>query len=241
MIRKLKSLFIIEEDTNDTSTGKDSVDNDQDLSVDEHLDSHELLLDELGSLDDFDEKLAAALEGEYIDDEGNLDDKIIEELLLVVEKNNIEGFDYFEYKQSLKALEKMPMNEATKYRSAFATAATMGITLEKLLESAEFYLGILDSEDEKFTTSSEKQRKENIGGKEQKILELKASIEEKRLEIQRLEKEISKNEGQISDLERDVKVERVEIEKTRNNFKVSFDYLRKQFTDDISKMKQYLK
>ena len=241
MIRKLKSLFIIEEDTNDTNTGKDSVDNDQELPVDEHLDSHELLLDELGSLDDFDEKLAAALEGEYIDDEGNLDDKIIEELLLVVEKNNIEGFDYFEYKQSLKALEKMPMNEATKYRSAFATAATMGITLEKLLESAEFYLGILDSEDEKFTTSSEKKRKENIGGKEQKILELKASIEEKRLEIQRLEKEIAKNEGQISDLERDVKVERVEIEKTRNNFKVSFDYLRKQFTDDISKMKQYLK
>ena len=51
----------------------------------------------------------------------------------------ITGFDYLEYRRSLKSLETFPMDEATKFRSSYATASTMGVTVEKLLESIEFY------------------------------------------------------------------------------------------------------
>jgi len=78
--------------------------------------------------------------------QGVLDTNIVEKLLQAIEKNNLEGFDYLEYKKSLKALEKMPMDEATKYRSAFATASTMGVTLDKLIQTTNFYIGVLDKE-----------------------------------------------------------------------------------------------
>ena len=58
--------------------------------------------------------------------------KFIEVLLGALDKNNLKGFDYLEFKQSLQSLAKMPMDEATKYQSAFAMAQTMGATPEKI-------------------------------------------------------------------------------------------------------------
>ena len=51
-------------------------------------------------------------------------DKFVDNLLKAIEANNLEGFDYLEYKQSLRSLSSMDMDEATKFNSAFAMAKT---------------------------------------------------------------------------------------------------------------------
>jgi hypothetical protein len=233
MFKNLKSLFIV----NNTEENQKK----EDATLEDSIENAEYLLDELDEFDDFDKKLEAALSGEMIEKDGVVDNDIIEQLLLEVEKTDLEGFDYFEYKKALKALEKMPMNEVTKYRSAFATASTMGVTLEDLLKSAAFYVAVLDAENEKVTVDFEKKITESIGKKETEVTQLKNKIQEKKALIKKLTEEIAQHENKITDLKYKVKDSKKELTENQNNFKVSFDYLKSQFTIDIARMKEYLK
>jgi hypothetical protein len=234
MFKNLKSLFIV------NNTEKDQ-EKEEETTLEDSIENAEYLLDELDEFDDFDEKLEAALSGEMIEKDGVVDNDIIEQLLLEVEKTDLEGFDYFEYKKALKALEKMPMNEVTKYRSAFVTASTMGVTLEDLLKSAAFYVTVLDVEKEKATVDFEKKITESVGKKEEEVTQLKNKIQEKKALIKKLTEEITQHENKISDLKYKVKDSKKELTENQNNFKVSFDYLKSQFTIDIARMKEYLK
>jgi len=172
---------------------------------------------------------------------GVIDAKIVEKLLQAIEKNNIDGFDYLEYKKSLKALEKMPMDEATKYRSAFATASTMGVTLDKLLETTKFYIGVLDKENDQFVNAFKSQFNDKVSGREREIAQFESIIKEKSEEIKKLTEEISKHQQQISSLKIQLEESNNKINKTQNDFKLSYDHLKSQFEGDIVKMQKYLK
>ncbi|WP_299186764.1 hypothetical protein [uncultured Aquimarina sp.] len=173
--------------------------------------------------------------------EGVLDTKIVEKLLQAIEKNNLDGFDYLEYKKSLKALEKMPMDEATKYRSAFATASTMGVTLDKLLQTTNFYIGVLDKENEQFIGAFKNQFDSKVSGREREIAQFESIIKEKSEQIKKLTEEIAKHQKQIGDLKAKVEESNSKINKTQNDFKVSYSHLKAQFEEDIVKMQKYLK
>jgi len=234
MLKNWRSLFIVDDTKDEKETEEDQI-------LENSIEIAENLLEELDDFSDIDDQINEALSGELIEKEGVVDNEIIELLLKEVEKKNRDGFDYFEYKQSLKALDKMPMNEVTKYRSAFATASTMGVTLKILLESASFYLGVLEKENKKYSSTFEKQLKEKVGEKEEKITQLKTTIEEKKALIKKLTEEIYEHENEIKDLKYNVKDSKKEISLAQNNFKVTFNYLKAQFTEDITRMKEYLK
>ena len=57
-----------------------------------------------------------------------LDDRSLEFLASALEKNNLPGFDYYEFKRAVVALRQMQLDEPTAHKSAFATAATGGVT-----------------------------------------------------------------------------------------------------------------
>lgn len=238
LFKNLKSLFIVpaensnpEKDPTEASSEELSMDNPEVQEI----------IEELNTLDDFDERLAAALEGEIIDKDGIVDNKIVEKLLQKVGEHNLEGFDYFEYKQSLKALDKMPMDEATKYRSAFATAATMGISVQHLLDSATFYLEVLQQQDENFQKEADQKKQKQVNQKEAEATRLEKQIEDYQEKIKQLQEKIKRNQIRIEEIKREVKIDKVAIDKERNNFLASFNFLRSQFVDDIAKMKKYLK
>ncbi len=172
---------------------------------------------------------------------GVIDAKIVEKLLQAIEKNNLEGFDYLEYKKSLKALEKMPMDEATKFRSAFATAATMGVTLDKLLDTVKFYIGILDKENDQFVGAFKSQFNDKVSGREREVTQFEQIIAEKSKQIQQLTAEITKHQTQIQELKQKLEEDNSKIQKTQNDFQLSYTHLKKQFEDDVTKMQQYLK
>ncbi len=246
MFKNLKSLFIVEDTEAEKKEENISTDDiyeeeESDIIMEEDFEEEE-------SIDDFEFDATGTtlvntseIDEEVLASEGKVDPKIIEKLLQEVEKNNMEGFDYFEFKKSLKALEQMPMDEATKYRSAFATASTMGVTLDKLLSSAKFYVGILDGENKKFTTVFESQISDNVDGKEEEIVQLEATIKEKAAQIKLLTEQIAEHQEQIGKLAQKIKDSKVKISETQNNFMVSFNFLKAQFDEDISKMQQYLK
>jgi len=172
---------------------------------------------------------------------GAVDSKILDRLLKIIEDNNLDGFDYLEYKKSLKALEKMPMDEATKYRSAFATASTMGVTLDKLVQSTKHYLGVLKSENSHFTNASKAEVKKRVSDKESQLGQFDNLIKEKSEKIKALTEEIAKHQKQIEELKSEIETGHSKIAKTQLDFEKSYLYLKNQLEEDVVKMEKYLK
>jgi predicted RNase H-like nuclease (RuvC/YqgF family) len=172
---------------------------------------------------------------------GTPNDQIMDKLLSVIEANNIEGFDYIEYKKALQALAKMPMDEQIRFQSAFATAATMGATVEVLLSSIKTYQGLLSKENDVFLDALKGQVETKVSAKEEEVKKLQAGIVEKTNQIKRLSDEINASHERIGELHGKIEQGKSSIEQTKRNFTATYDLLIKQIEADAQKISQYLK
>lgn len=173
--------------------------------------------------------------------QGSVSNKFVEILGAALEKNNQEGFDYFEFRQSLINLAKMPMDEATRFQSAYAMAQAMGATPAKLIESAKFYVGVLSNEQARFNEAHAQQRSKLIGGREEEAKNLEATIKQKAEQIKLLTQEIEQHQKQAEQIRKEVSDSTIKIENTKSDFEATFASVVGQLQADIAKIQQYLK
>ena len=167
--------------------------------------------------------------------------KFTDVLLNALEENNAEGFDYMEYKRSLESLQKMSMDEATRYQSAFAMAQTMGVSAEALVQSAQRYMDVLNKEEKKFQQAVANQKSSQIKAKESEISNLSAAIKSKEQQIKQLQAEIEKHHSDREKMQGTLSSQSAKIEATRSNFVASYQLLMSQIQSDFENMKKYLK
>lgn len=173
--------------------------------------------------------------------EGKVTNKFVEILFGAVEKNNLDGYDYLEYKQSLKALSKMPMDEEMRYQSAFAAAKPLGATPQKLVESAGHYLNVLKQEESKFSQALVQQKSKQIGDRETRLKQLDSIIVQKQKQIEQLNKEIEEHQQHKEKMKNEISSSSIKVETTKNNFIASYNKIVGQIQSDINNMKKYLK
>ena len=166
---------------------------------------------------------------------------IVEKLLDAIDTNDLEGFDYLEYKRALKAMESLPMDEATKFRSAFATASTVGASLDKLTSSVAYYLHVLDKQRDDFAGVVQRELDAKVAGREAELAAIERKIEEKTAEIARLQSEIDQLRGKSGEVTLALQESRSKIETARAEFGASFEYVKSLFEQDAEKMGRYLK
>jgi len=169
-----------------------------------------------------------------------LDERSVESLAKALERENLPGFDYLEFKQALYALQQMNMDESTAFRSAFATAATMGLTKEKLLKTADHYKNVLAKEKQSFDQAMQSQIVQRVDGKRKEVAMLEKKVEEYRAKILQLETEISKAEKTIADADANIEASRATIEDVRDKFERTYLSIAKQIDLDIEDIQQYL-
>lgn len=172
---------------------------------------------------------------------GKFDEKFSNILLGSMDKNNIDGFDYLEYRQSLQSLRKMNMDEATRYKSAYAMAQTMGASPDYLIKTANHYLDILKKEEVKFGDALKHQKSRQIGERQQQLKDLETMIRQKAEQIQKLSKEIEQHQVQIQKIETNLSESSAKVETTKNNFVASYNIIVGQIRADVENMKKYLK
>lgn len=172
---------------------------------------------------------------------GKVSSKFINILLKAMDNNNLDGFDYLEFKQSLKSLEKMPMDDATRYQSAFAMAQTMGATPQNLMDTAQHYVKVLANEEKKFEEALAAQRQKQIGSKESQIKKLEEVVNKKAQQIKQLTQEIEEHQKKANSLKTEIGGAVVKVESTKNDFIASYEKLVSQITEDVENMKKYLK
>lgn len=162
-------------------------------------------------------------------------------LFRAMEQNNLDGFDYLEFKQSLRSLEKMPMDEATRYQSAFAMAQTMGATPQTLAQTAEHYLNVLRQEQQKFDQALASQQQKQIGSKESEAQRLNEMAKAKAEQIKKLTEEIAAHQKDAQALQQEIADAAQKVENTKNNFIASYNALVELISRDVENIRQYLK
>ncbi len=175
------------------------------------------------------------------DPKGKIDNNILDKLLQALEDNNQPGFDYFEFRKAILSLNPLPMDEATKFQSTYATAATVGATLDKLLESIEFYKKVLQNEENNFTKAIKEQTSINIKDKVTEKEKINASIKEKNERIFKLSEEIRTHELEVLKLSESIETAELKIKETSLNFERSLNVIKSQLEQDSVKLKQYIK
>jgi hypothetical protein len=161
-------------------------------------------------------------------------------LLRAIESNNQEGFDYIEFKNSLKSLEKVIPDESTRYKSAFEMGKTMGLTKESLIKYAGFYAGILDAEKKKFGDAVQNQRTSKIQERSAQLKSIEATIAEKTKMIDQLNKEIAQANEQLKVVKAEIDESASKIDQRNAQFQASFSLVYNQIANDLEKIKLYI-
>lgn len=172
---------------------------------------------------------------------GAVTDKFMGILSAALEANNPPGFDYFEFRQSLNNLAQMQMDEATRFKSAYAMSQTMGVTQQGLMQSAQHYLQVLGAEQAKFNEAHAQQRTKMIGGREDEIKNLEATIQQKTEQIRQLTQQIEEHRQRSEQLRSEINESTLKIETTKADFETTFALVAGQIQDDAAKIQQYLK
>ncbi len=169
-----------------------------------------------------------------------LDKKFVDALLRAVKNNAIKEFDYLKFMFSVKSMQDMNMDIDTSFKSAFATAQTIGLTKEKLLQTTEHYKNVLNKEREHFADALKNQRTEKISGKLAEVEELKKRLVEYETKIKQMQKEIALFQKKIEGADAEIQNEKEKIETIKNNFVTSFEHFEKVIEEDINSIKNFI-
>lgn len=174
------------------------------------------------------------------DVKGEVNDNFLKILFDALEKNNLDGFDYLEFKKSLQSLSAMPMDEATRFKSAFAMANSMNVSAKQLLDSADFYINILAQEEQKFENALAQQKSTKVHSQEEQVKQLEMSVKAKAEQIKQLTQEIDTLQQQITATNTEIAEQTAKVTKTKNDFMASYEAVTGQIQGDVANMKKYL-
>lgn len=169
-----------------------------------------------------------------------LDEKSVDFLSKAIERANLPGFDYVEFKQALSNLAKMNIDEATAIKSAFGTAMTMGLTKEKLLETATHYRNVVSKEKEQFDIASQKQQDLKIGENLKMVDDMNKKILDNELKIKQLQEEIDQMRVKVRNMDYEREQAYSKIEDAKNKFTFAHQSIMNQIERDIENIQRYL-
>lgn len=170
-----------------------------------------------------------------------LDSKSVDFLIHALEKSNLPGFDYIEFKQSLAALAQMvQLDEATRFLSAFATASAMGLDKGKLLASADHYKRILNNERTQFNVALQKQVEQRVHSKKMEVEKMRKQIDDFQAKIKELESKIQQTQSTIAQQDDIIQREMEKIESTKDGFELTVSTILDEIDRDMQKIDMFL-
>lgn len=227
MLKKFKSLFIIEEEVPNKAAKKENDNNKKPASTSK---GNSIV-----------KSSSSSVSPSNVIQDGKVNEKFLNILFEALEKNNIEGFDYLEFKKSLQSLSKMPMDEVTKFKSAFAMASSMNVSTKQIIDSADFYLQILKKEEEKFNNALAKQKSTKVHAQEEQVKLLEITVKEKAAQIKKLTNEIDQIQKKIQSTNKQIAEQTTKVNKTKNDFLMSYNMVVNQINTDVANIKKHLK
>ena len=222
MLKKLKSLFIVEEEQK---------------SIDEKLEATK----NVAKTQAPNSKASSSIQKSSTTMSKEGAEKFSNMLLKAVEKANQEGFDYLEFKESVKSLGNVNLDEETKFKSAMAMAETMGATPSLLKSSANYYIDILSQEETKFNNAYRQRLNKTKTDTSNKMKLLDKMMVEKESKLKKLQQEIKKHKAEKLKLSGTIERSDSKANQTKTEFDHAFKSIGSQIKSDLRKIEKYLK
>ncbi len=170
-------------------------------------------------------------------------EKFVNILFKAIEDNNIEGYDYLEFVQSINNLKKQGISseEEKLFNTAYALAKTMNVDKERLLKTADYYLNILNKEKTKFNEALVNSAKVKLKDKNDKLADLNKSLDDDKKALEALKKRIASTESKISKISKELSSSKQKVENIKSGFEDALKQITNKIVDDKNKINKYLK
>ncbi len=145
---------------------------------------------------------------------------------------NLPGPDYFEFSKMTQAMVAIA-DENARYCAAYAGLCVQGLDKSKLLNTAEEYLKILQTDAADFNYSVDAALDEKVRLKKQEI-------ENKKQRIEQLGREMSDLQNQVQLLMAEEKENEEKIEQNTGGYQAAAENMKQQIGSDIERIKQYI-
>ena len=170
----------------------------------------------------------------------NLQKKFVDALLKALKSNALKDFDYLKFKKSVVTMSELNMEEAMAFKSAFATASTMGLTLDKLVRSANHYKNVLDKEKMQFADAMQNQMDQRVAKKKEEAVKLEQTIKDYQQKIEQMQKEMKVYQKKINNVDVEIKKAKEKIQSASQHFMDAYNSMVSTIEEDILRMNEYL-
>jgi chromosome segregation ATPase len=165
----------------------------------------------------------------------------LQQLKEAMEKADLPGQQtYLAFSKALSNMEKLPMDEATKFQAAFATLQATGCDAQQLLESFKYFEGILDAEKDKFEEALHATIGDSVIKKENEIKQLTDENADYTAQIQKLTETIAAQQNNIVQLQSELAEVNGKLKQKENSFMSAYRSVKDQLQQDARKINTYL-
>ena len=152
---------------------------------------------------------------------------------------NLPGPDFYEFTKMCTAMAALP--DETKYSAVFAGLQVQGLTKEKLLESANHYIAIIDEDSKKFNSTIDTKIVADAQAKLQEVEKRKAAVLQKQQLIEQMQNEILQENQNIANLAADANEQQRKATEKTTIYKAAADTRKMIITNEINKISTYVK
>lgn len=174
---------------------------------------------------------------------GTVDAKFAGHFTEVLTKANVQGPDYFEFRETLRHLADLGLPEDKRYQAAWASFRAMasGVSVQLLTSTANQYLTALSADRDLFLKSVETALNERVGGLQNEQKQLLADNEATTKQIAELQKRINANNERLANIGGEITEQSTKLTQNRSNFEATYASFTEQIKNDVSKVQTYLK
>lgn len=167
--------------------------------------------------------------------QGVIDNKFVDQLTAIIEQNNIQGQDYFEFKQAVENMKSIAgMSDTQKFQTIYAVLSLQGCTKTVLLTSLDKYVSLIQGEKASFNKEMEAQFNGRVTAK-------LAEAESAKKEMETITKRMAELNTKILNVTQEAGAEEQKIRATEANFMASADVIINEMLSDKNKINEYLK
>jgi hypothetical protein len=155
------------------------------------------------------------------------------------DKANLPGPDYFEFSKMCQAMNTL--TDDVKFTAAFGGLQVQGLTKEKLLESANHYINIIDEDANKFNTAIDQKILADVQSKRSGADQKRKSIADREEMIKNLQQEIANESIEISKLESEASEQEQKANQKSLTYKAACEARKAMITSDLQKINNLIK
>jgi hypothetical protein len=158
-----------------------------------------------------------------------------------IEKNDLEGADYYEFRKTYEVL-KNSMPEIAALNATFQAlcATSPELTVDTLLETAQFYLDLISKEHDGFENQFNEKIATEIHGREAAIENETNLQAEKLAQIEALQAEIVESESKVGGLIQEKNVEEHKLNEVKANWDYTIELVKNNINTDVKNINTYL-